>query len=67
MRKMENFLDINKVAGLLGLTNNSVEVCPDCQEPITADNELIDPDRYSTQFGSCVSCCDPTPYYPKID
>jgi hypothetical protein len=65
MRKMENFLDINKVAGLVGLPK--VELCPDCQEPITADNQLIDPEQYSTQFGSCIGCCDPTPYYPKID
>ena len=44
-------------------TNNSVvnEVCPDCEELITVDNPLIDETRYSTQFGSCVGCCDPTP------
>lgn len=38
-----------------------VEVCPDCDERITEDNPLIDETQYSTQFGSCVGCCDPTP------
>jgi hypothetical protein len=38
-----------------------VEVCPDCDERITDDNPLIDETQYSTQFGSCIGCCDPTP------
>lgn len=38
-----------------------VEVCPDCDERITDDNPLVDETRYSTQFGSCIGCCDPTP------
>jgi hypothetical protein len=60
---MNNFTDINFVANLVGLTPNT---CPDCAELITADNPLIDPERYSTQFGSCVGCCDPTPFYPDL-
>ncbi len=49
-------------------TNNSAtnEVCPDCEELITADNPLVDETRYSTAFGSCIGCCDPTPYYPDL-
>ena len=40
---------------------NGEEICPDCLADITDDNPLIDETRYSTQFGSCVGCCDPTP------
>ena len=64
---MENFTDINFVANLVGLTSGKVETCPDCAELITADNPLIDPERYSTQYGSCIGCCDPTPFYPELN
>lgn len=58
-----NFTNINFVANLVGL---APETCPDCEELITADNPLVDETRYSTQFGSCIGCCDPTPYYPDL-
>jgi hypothetical protein len=63
---MENFTDINFVANLVGLTSDKVETCPDCESVITDKNPLIDPERYTTQHGSCVDCYDPTPYYPDL-
>ena len=68
MRKMENFLDINKVAKIVGLPATN-EVCPSCDELITAENPLIDTERYTAnaKTGYCEGCYDPTPYYPKID
>jgi hypothetical protein len=61
-----NFTNINFVANLVGLLPNKLETCPDCDETITADNPLVDETRYSTQHGSCISCCDPTPFYPDL-
>lgn len=46
---------------------DKTENCPDCQEPITAENHLIDELGNPEQYGHCVACYDPTPYYPKID
>lgn len=63
---MENFTDINFVANLVGLVPNKLETCPDCDSVISETNELIDPERYNTQYGSCVDCHDPTPYYPDL-
>jgi len=63
---MENFTSIDFVANLVGLTSDKVETCPDCAELITADNPLVDETRYSTQHGSCIGCCDPTPFYPDL-
>lgn len=45
---------------------NKRETCPDCDSEITDKNELIDPERYNTQHGSCLDCYDPTPYYPNL-
>jgi hypothetical protein len=49
--------------------NTKQEVCQGCSEPINESNPLIDAERYSVsdKLGYCVSCYDPTPYYPKID
>lgn len=40
---------------------NGAEACPTCSAIITDDNPLIDETRYSTAFGACIGCCDPTP------
>jgi hypothetical protein len=49
------------------MTENSKQVCPDCESEITESNPLIE-ERYSPeQYGHCVDCYDPTPYYPRID
>jgi len=65
---MENFLDINKVAKIVGLPATQ-ETCPGCSELITDTNPLIDAERYTVNSytGYCENCYDPTPYYPKID
>ena len=65
---INEFLNIDSVAKLAGLSpKKETEVCPDCKEPITADNELIDELGAPDKYGHCVNCYDPTPYYPKID
>ena len=63
---INEFLKIESVAKLAGLAPKQ-ELCPDCQEPITAENTLIDNLGNPEKFGHCVACYDPTPYYPKID
>lgn len=52
---------VEKYGRVISTETTNVEVCPDCSERITDDNPLIDETRYSTKFGACVGCCDPTP------
>jgi hypothetical protein len=41
--------------------SEKVETCPDCQEPITDENQRIGDLGNPEKFGNCVSCYDPTP------
>ena len=46
---------------------NGETYCPDCDELITDDNELVEERHNPEAYGCCASCYDPTPYYPRLD